>query len=74
VALAEEETNTAVGQNALLHGETLLVVASGDSEDVALPLVAKGGGVDLHAHSLLIERPDLKKQNLIRVNRALDLI
>ena len=66
VALAEEEADTAVGEDTLLHGEALLVVATGDPEDVALPLVAEGGGVHLHAHTLLIEGTNLQRIGLIR--------
>ena len=62
VALAEQESDTTVGEDTLLHGEALLVVASGDPEDVALPLVAEGGSVDLHAHTLLIEGTNLKEE------------
>ena len=62
VALAEQESDTTVGEDTLLHGEALLVVASGDPEDVALPFVAEGGSVDLHAHTLLIEGTNLKEE------------
>lgn len=36
VALAEEQAHTAVGQNTLLHGEALLVVASADAHNITL--------------------------------------
>ena len=62
MALAEQESDTTVGEDTLLHGEALLVVASGDPEDIALPLVAEGGSVDLHAHTLLIEGTNLKEE------------
>jgi len=38
---AEQETDTAVGQHTLHHGETLFVVSTTDAEHVALPLVAE---------------------------------
>ena len=60
VALAEKKADTAGSENSLLHGESLLVVASGDAEDVALPFVAQGGGINLHAHTLLVEGTDLE--------------
>ena len=41
VAVREEETDTVRKENTLLHGETLLVVSTADTEDVALPLVAQ---------------------------------
>lgn len=36
VALAEQQAHTAVGQNTLLHGEALLVVASADAHHITL--------------------------------------
>lgn len=33
-ALGQEEAGAAVGEDALLHGESLFVIASGDSEDL----------------------------------------
>jgi len=50
VALSEEETDTRRVHDTLLHGETLLVVASGDAEDVALELVTDGVTRNLGAH------------------------
>lgn len=59
VAVGEEEADTGRGDNTLLHWETLLVVATSDAEDVALPLIAKGIGRDLSAHTLLEEGAEL---------------
>ena len=59
VALLEQEPHTAVGEDALLHGEALLVVASGDPDHVPLELVSEGVSVNLLAHTLLIERSHL---------------
>lgn len=50
VAVGEEEADAVGVHDTLLHGETLLVVATGDAEDVALPLVAERLGRDLNAH------------------------
>ena len=36
VALAEQQTDAAIGKHALLHGEALLVIATTDAEHVAL--------------------------------------
>lgn len=36
VALAEQQAHTAVGQNTLLHGKALLVVASADAHHITL--------------------------------------
>src|SRR3569833_385631 len=50
VAVGEEEANTSGEQDALLHGETLLVVSTSDAEDVSLPLIANAIGWDLGTH------------------------
>jgi len=55
VAGGEEETGAAGEENSLLHGEALLVVATGDLQHVALPLVAEGVGLNLLSHALLVE-------------------
>jgi hypothetical protein len=44
-----------IGEDTLLHGEALLVVAAGDSDDVALPVITEQVGFDFGAHTLLIE-------------------
>ena len=41
VAVGEEESDTGRVHDTLLHGETLLVVAAGDLEDVTLELIAE---------------------------------
>lgn len=50
VALSQQETDTGGLQDTLLHGETLLVVATGDADNVALPLVTESVGGDLGTH------------------------
>ena len=50
VAVGEEESDTGRVHDTLLHGETLLVVAASDLDDVALPLVTQAVGGDLSAH------------------------
>lgn len=54
VSICEQETNTGWVHNTLLHWETLLVVASGDSEDVALELISNAVTWDLSAHAVTI--------------------
>ena len=39
MSVGEEESNSVREKDTLLHGETLLVVSTGDSENVSLPLV-----------------------------------
>lgn len=36
LSLLQEKTNTSVGENSLLHWESLLVVSSSDSDDISL--------------------------------------
>lgn len=48
-----------IGEDTLLHGEALLVVAAGDSDDVALPVITEQVGFDFGAHTLLIENSKL---------------
>jgi hypothetical protein len=54
VAVGEEESDSSGMHNTLLHGETLLVVAAGDLEDVALELVADRVTRNLCAHSAIV--------------------
>lgn len=46
-ALLEEKAHTLLGEDTLKHGETLLVVTAGDTEDVSLELIAEGVAGDL---------------------------
>lgn len=48
-----------VGQDTLLHGESLLVVAAGDAQLVALPLVTEDIGLHNLSHTLLVEDAQL---------------
>jgi hypothetical protein len=59
VALGEKKLDTGGQQHSLLHRETLLVVTTGDLEDVALKLVADGVTGNLLAHALVQEDADL---------------
>lgn len=59
VAVGKEETGTGGEENTLLHGETLLVVTTGNLEDVTLELVTERVTLDFLTHSLLVEDADL---------------
>jgi len=59
VAVGEEEANTGWVHNTLLHWETLLVVAAGDSEDVALELVADAVARHFLTHAAVHEDTEL---------------
>lgn len=48
-----------VGQDTLLHGETLFVVSSSDAEEVSLPLISEQIGLNFSAHALLVEDAQL---------------
>ena len=54
VAVGEEKSNSSGMHDTLLHRETLLVVAAGDLEDVALELVANRVARNLCAHSVIV--------------------
>ncbi len=54
-ALAHEEANAALGEDTLLHGETLEIVTTRDLEDVALELVAKDVALNLVRNALIDE-------------------
>ena len=61
VAVGEEKADTVGGNDTLLHRETLLVVATSDADDVALPLITERVSGDLSAHLVksqsVCERP-----------------
>jgi len=59
VAVGEQESDTGWVKDTLLHWETLLVVAAGDFEDVALEFVANAVAGDLSAHLLVHEDAEL---------------
>merc|ERR1719215_1415524 len=58
-ALLEEQPNTVIAEDALLHGEALLVVASANAEDVALELIAQGIARNFGGHALVEEGQQL---------------
>ena len=51
----EEQSDSSVDQDSLLHGESLLVVTSRDSENVSFVLFSKNFSIDFLAHSLVVE-------------------
>ena len=59
MALLEEESDAAVSEDALLHGEALLVVAAGDAKGISLPLVAQARRIHVLTHTLLVEWANL---------------
>jgi len=59
VAVGEEKSNTGWVHDSLLHWETLLVVATGDLEDVTLELITNAVTWNLCTHSLVHEYSQL---------------
>ena len=50
VALRKQKANTARGHDTLLHRETLLVIATSDTDDVTAPFLAEVRALNLLAH------------------------
>lgn len=59
VTLRQQQSDSGWVQDTLLHWETLLVVTTGDLEDVTLELVADSVTFDLLAHTLVVEGTQL---------------
>jgi len=57
--LGEEEADTLRREDALHHGETLLVITTSDSEAVTHELVPEGVTIDLLRHALVEEGEEL---------------
>lgn len=55
VAVGEKKADTIRKKDTLLHGESLLVVATSDAEDVSLELIADGVTRNLLRNSLFVE-------------------
>ena len=55
VTLTEEQTHTRGQEDTLLHGETLLVVATSNAKDVALPFVTKRVDLNILGHTLIVK-------------------
>lgn len=61
LTVSEEDAGSIVGEDSLLHLEALLVVASGDSEDVSFELLAEDFTIDFLTHSSVEERTATKR-------------
>jgi len=59
VTVSEEESDTGRVHDTLLHGKALLVVAAGDSEDVALELITDAVARNLLSHTAFHEDTEL---------------
>jgi hypothetical protein len=54
-ALLQQQANTLVGDDTLLHRETLLIVTAGNTENVALVIRTEAVTADFARHLLLVE-------------------
>jgi hypothetical protein len=55
VTLGHQKTNTVRQENTLLHGETLLIVTTRDTENVTLEFVTERITRDFLGHTLIVE-------------------
>jgi hypothetical protein len=55
VASFKQEANTSLNEDTLHHGETLLVISTCDSEDVAFEFITQSVSSHLLGHALVIE-------------------
>lgn len=55
LALGKEKAHTGVGEDSLLHGETLLVVSATDAHDVSLELIPQDAPVNLLGHAAVVK-------------------
>lgn len=55
MTVGKEKTDTVGEKDTLLHGETLLVVTAGDTEDVTFEFITERVGGDLLGDPLLVE-------------------
>jgi len=69
VALGHHQGDTLVGQDTLLHWETLLVVTTRDSDNVSLPCVAESVGWHFVGDPLVVKRPE--QELIVDVERLL---
>ena len=54
-SLFTEKTDASVGQDTLAHGESLLVVSSGNAHDGAIKLFSEDGAIDFLGHAAFVE-------------------
>lgn len=71
-AVLKEKTDTAWGDNTLLHWEALLVIATTDAEDISFELIAKDTTIDVLTKALLIKA--IKSCWVIDVNADLGTV
>ena len=55
LSLLTQQTDTSVGQDTLTHGETLLVITSGDTHGGTIVLFTQNSAVNLLSHTTLVQ-------------------
>jgi len=55
MSLLQHQADTQVGKDTLLHGETLLVVTTRDTEDVSLEVITEVVSLDFVTDALVVE-------------------
>ena len=55
LTLFHENPDSSIDEDTLLHGKTLFVISTGDSESVTLELFSQNISVDIGAHSSVIQ-------------------
>jgi hypothetical protein len=68
VTIGKEESDTVGEEDTLFHGETLLVVSTSDTEDVAFPLVTERVARDFLCDFLVVE--DTARKSMIDIIEA----
>jgi hypothetical protein len=53
--LPHQNSDSAIDENTLLHGETLFIVSTGDSQSVTLELFSQNFSINIGAHSSVTE-------------------
>ena len=71
LTISEKDAGSIVGEDSLLHLETLFVVASGDSEDVSFELLAEAFTIDFLTHSSVEERTATQRECQVSKSHAL---
>lgn len=55
LTLFEENSHSGVAKNTLLHGKSLLVIATGDSKSISLEFITDNNAINVRAHSTITE-------------------
>ena len=62
----EEDANSSVDHDSLLHRESLLVVSTSDSENIALVVLAQDLTINFLTHSSIEERTAAQVDKLVK--------